>query len=288
MRTEFLKEATQSNAAASVVQVVADNWLEEGPHHRFLNTIGSQLPISAHFLSANLGGPDELDASYLDFMVKFCRKFKPTKVSEHLAMTRFGSHYFHDLLPFPWTSSFRDSVCRKIDCIQKAVGGRLLIENLSYYEQLDDHSMTEADFLSQLHDRTGCGFLLDINNLANNEKNFGVNARQFIQDLNPKAVEEIHLAKSTLVDHLWIDDHSGYPEPSSLDLLYELESGFEYQKPSIIFEQDNNLGSFTEYLSFVAELEEEPAIKDFKARGFCRSTRKATNRNDSVVGHREL
>jgi hypothetical protein len=133
---------------------------------------------------------------------------EPAAVSEHLSWNATDGIVINDLLPFPYTQVSLSCVAIRVDQVQERLGRQLLIENLSSYLSFTSSEMNEGEFLAELSRRTGCGILLDINNLYVNSRNLGMDAKSYIQKLPADAVLEYHLAGHSVQDGCLVDTHS--------------------------------------------------------------------------------
>ncbi len=190
-------------------------------------------------------------AGNLARIAALARRVEPALVSEHLAWSRWRGHYFPDLLPFVRTNEALVHVADNIDRAQQALGRRIAIENPSHYLRIEGHEWDEIDFLSELARRTGCGLLLDVNNVHVSANNLGFDAGSYIDRFPVEAVMEIHLAghsvDPTLGGALLIDSHDEAVAPGVWSLYRRLieRSG---PRPTLI-ERDGNLPAFAELLA---------------------------------------
>ncbi|MGF6479145.1 MNIO family bufferin maturase [Paraburkholderia sp. JPY419] len=176
-------------------EVHAENYMGAGgfPHHA-LSAIRERYPVSLHGVCMSIGGPDGLDAGHLARFGELVARYEPALVSEHLAWSSHGGTFFSDLLPLPYTRATLDQVCEHIDQVQEAIGRPMLLENPSTYVAFASSTMTETEFIRALAQRTGCGLLLDVNNVFVSATNHGYQARAYLADFPLEYVGEIHLA----------------------------------------------------------------------------------------------
>jgi hypothetical protein len=147
-------------------EVHAENYMGAGgPPHAALSQIRQDYPVSLHGVCMSIGGPQPLDKAHLQRFKGLVDRYEPALVSEHLAWSTHGSTYFNDLLPLPYTASTVTRVADHIDQVQEALGHQLLLENPSTYLIFPESTMSETSFIAELVRRTGCGLLLDINNV---------------------------------------------------------------------------------------------------------------------------
>lgn len=195
------------------VEVHAENCMGAGgPVHAQLDAVRARFPLSVHGVGLSIGGTDPLDAAHLQRLKRVVERFEPASVSEHLAWCSHGPHFFNDLLPIAYDEATLVRVVAHVRQVQDVLGRRLLIENPSTYVEPAGSAMEEADFLAELVARSGCGLLLDLNNVIVSCGNRGGAPQAFLARLPLDAVGEIHLAghaRETLDDGsvLRIDDH---------------------------------------------------------------------------------
>ena len=176
-------------------EVHAENYMGAGgPPHRALAAIRADYPISVHGVCMSIGGPRALDAAHLARFRELVARYEPTLVSEHLAWSSHGGTFFNDLLPLPYAKETLEHVCEHIDQVQHAIKRPILLENPSTYVAFASSTMSETDFIRAVVRRTGCGLLLDVNNVFVSATNHGFSAAAYLDELPLEAVGEIHLA----------------------------------------------------------------------------------------------
>jgi uncharacterized protein len=179
-------------------EVHAENYMcAGGPPHRALEAIRRDHPLSLHGVCMSIGGPQPLDRAHLARFRDLVRRYEPALVSEHLAWSTHERVYYNDLLPLPYTEATLARVCDHIDQVQEAIGRPLLLENPSTYVLFRESTMRETDFLRAVARRTGCGLLLDVNNVFVSATNHGFSALRYLSDFPLSAVGQIHLAGHT-------------------------------------------------------------------------------------------
>jgi len=175
-------------------EIHAENYMGDGgPPHRRLEAIRACYPLSLHGVGLSIGGPRPLDRAHLARLSALRRRYEPGLFSEHLAWSSHDSGFLDDLLPLPYTAETLAIVCDHIDETQDAVG-RMLLENPSTYVRFAESDIPECDFLSEIARRTGCGLLLDVNNIEVQAGNHGFDPRSYLDAFPLQAVGEIHLA----------------------------------------------------------------------------------------------
>jgi uncharacterized protein len=165
-----------------------------GAAHAALQAARADYPISLHGVGLSLGGTDPLDREHLAQLAAAIDRYQPALVSEHLCWGMAGGRHTNDLLPLPYTDEALRHVVNRIDEAQQALGRPLLIENVSSYLQFRGAQLTEWDFLAAVARASGCGLLLDVNNVYVSARNHGFDARAYLDALPRQAVHEIHLA----------------------------------------------------------------------------------------------
>lgn len=177
-----------------------------------LEQVRRDYPISLHGVGLSLGRADSLDARHLDKLAELVRRCEPALVSEHLCWGAIGERHLNDLLPLPYTEEALACVAEHVETAQERLGRTLLVENVSSYLAWRHSSMPEWEFVAELARRTGCGILLDVNNIYVNSVNHGFDPGEYLRAIPPAAVGEIHLAgfteKKGLGAPLLIDSHS--------------------------------------------------------------------------------
>ena len=194
-------------------EVHAENYMGAGgPPHRILERIRLDYPVSIHGVCMSIGGQEPLDAAHLERFRALVARYEPALVSEHLAWSTHASTYFNDLLPLPYTEATLVRVADHIDHVQETIGRPILLENPSTYIAFSESTMFETDFLRALVRRSGCGLLLDVNNVFVSATNQGFSAVDYLAVFPLSHVGEIHLAghaeqTDDESDPLLIDSH---------------------------------------------------------------------------------
>ena len=188
-------------------EVHAENYMGAGgPPHRALEAVRRDHPLSLHGVCMSIGGERPLDKAHLARLRDLVWRYEPALVSEHLAWSTHETTYFNDLLPLPYTAATLTRVCDHIDEVQETIRRPLLLENPSTYLAFRESTMSETDFIRAIAGRTGCGLLLDINNVFVSTTNHGFSASDYLADFPLAHVGEIHLA-----GHAEQEDDEGLP-----------------------------------------------------------------------------
>jgi uncharacterized protein (UPF0276 family) len=208
-------------------EVHAENYMGAGgPPHHALECIRRDHPISLHGVCMSIGGPQPLDRTHLARFRALVDRYEPALVSEHLAWSTHETTFFNDLLPLPYTRASLARVADHIDEAQETIGRPILLENPSTYVVFRESTMSETDFIRELVRRTGCGLLLDVNNVFVSASNHGYSALGYLADFPIEHVGEIHLAGHAEQtddegDLLLIDSHDG-PVADAVWKLFEI------------------------------------------------------------------
>jgi len=217
-----------------------------GPRLAWLETIRSRHPVSLHGVAMSLAADADPDAEHLGRLAALIDRVEPFVVSEHLAWSTWEGAYRPDLLPFPRTREALNRIVANVDQAQDALGRRIAIENPSHYLRIDGHEFDEIDFLSELARRTGCGLLLDVNNVFVSGRNLGGSPEAYIDAFPAAYIDEIHLAGHTpdpaLGERLLVDSHDA-PVAPEVWALYERLIARIGPRPTLI-ERDDNLPAF--------------------------------------------
>ncbi|WP_050468033.1 MNIO family bufferin maturase [Herbaspirillum chlorophenolicum] len=224
--------------------------MDGGPRLAWLEAVRGRHPIALHGVSLSLAGPDAPDAAHLQRLARLAARIEPVLVSEHLAWSRADGRYFPDLLPVPRTGETLARLAANIARTQDVLKRRIALENPSHYLHMDCHAWSEPEFLGELVRRTGCGLLVDVNNVHVSAANLGIDAAAYLAQLPADAIEEIHLAGHSS-DHnlpgLLVDSHDAAVAPSVWALYRTLVARIG-PRPTLI-ERDGNVPAFDELLA---------------------------------------
>jgi uncharacterized protein len=194
-KAEHFQAIIDTRPGLGFFEIHAENYMGRGgaPHRR-LDAIRELYPLSLHGVGLSIGSPGPLDQTHLKRLAAVAKRFEPTLVSEHLAWSTHEGAFFNDLLPLPYTDESLARVSEHIDEVQNALGRTMLLENPSTYVVFAESTWTETDFLREIARRTGCGLLLDVNNVVVSATNHGFDPDLYLADFPLSAVGEIHLA----------------------------------------------------------------------------------------------
>ena len=218
LRSPHLAEIAAEPPPVAWLEVHAENYMAlGGPRLRALEQIRRDRPLSIHGVGLSIGSAGGLDAAHLARVAGLVRRFEPALVSEHLAWSVNGGIYFNDLLPIPYTEETLALVAANIDRVQTTLGRQILLENPSTYLRFAASVIPEPEFITEVVARTGCGVLLDVNNVQVSAVNHGFDPLAYLAAIPAGAVQEIHLAGHTVTDLegevLLIDDHGSPVSP---------------------------------------------------------------------------
>jgi uncharacterized protein (UPF0276 family) len=218
LRSRHISEILSRRPRAGWLEVHAENYMGESAAVSALEKIRETYPLSMHGVGLSLGSAGGLDRDHLERLRRTCRRFQPALFSEHLAWSVADGAYLNDLLPLRYDEHALRIVASNVQHLQDALQRRVFIENLSAYIAFAGSTMTEAQFLAELVSRTGCGILLDVNNVYVSARNLGFDAKAFIDALPTEAIGEIHLAGHAVNevdgDIVLIDDHGSRVPPA--------------------------------------------------------------------------
>jgi uncharacterized protein (UPF0276 family) len=208
LRAAHYRALLDSQPAVGWLEVHSENYFGEGGYDlHILHQLRCNYPVSLHGVALSLGSADGIRKSHLAKLKRLVEYIEPALVSEHLCWAALGPRHFNDLLPLPYTREALDLMVAHVSEVQDTLRRPILIENVSSYLQYRASEMPELTFLAELGERSGCGILLDLNNLFVNSVNHGFDPVEALDALAPETVGEIHLAGHAAVAELLIDDH---------------------------------------------------------------------------------
>jgi uncharacterized protein (UPF0276 family) len=244
-KAQHFRDITADPGPVAWLEVHAENYMGEGGRPiAQLRALADRFPISVHGVGLSIGGEDPLDAEHLARLKKLVDWLQPASFSEHLAWSTHENGFLNDLLPLPYTDATLTRVASHIAQVQDALGCRMLLENPSTYVAFSETTMTEIDFLTELSARTGCGLLLDVNNVFVSCTNQKLDAVDYIDAFPLHLVGEVHLGghdedADEFGAPLLIDSH-GREVIDPVWALYEHTLSRGGAKPTLI-EWDNDV-----------------------------------------------
>lgn len=209
LRQSHFSAIIEAQPAVSWFEVLADHYVfSRGILLKKLRSVLADTPRVMHCTGMSLGGVDAMDYLYLDELRYLIDCLQPSWVSDHLSASKINGVFYPELLPIPYTQESLDNVCRRVDTVQSYLQRPLLLENPVVYALFEGNEFSEAAFLAELVKRTGCGILLDINNLYVNDVNHGVEPSVYFECLPSSSVKQMHLAGHVAYQHFLLDTHS--------------------------------------------------------------------------------
>lgn len=258
--------AAEQGRAPAWAEVHPQNYFGAGgPPHRWLTAIAEHLPISFHSVGLSLGSASGADEAEIDALAALCRRYAPAMVSDHLSWSNGPDDKFPDLLPIPYSHAALDHFTAEVGRVQDRLRQRILIENPSRYLAYTGDDWSEVDFLHELCRRSGCGLLLDINNVEVSAFNLGLDPVAWLDAFDPRIVGEIHVAGHAVKEDgvggtIAIDDHGSPVRASCWDLLTRF-LGRAGPKP-VLIEWDTDVPDYATLITEAAKADallREPA-----------------------------
>jgi uncharacterized protein (UPF0276 family) len=249
LKHEHFKEVLDTSPDIGFFEVHAENYMVAGgPFHHYLGLIRERYPLSLHGVGLSIGGEGPLNREHLGRLAALIERYQPHAFSEHLAWSSHGPVFLNDLLPLAYDTATLSRVCEHVDQVQSTLKRPMLLENPSTYLQFQRSTLDETDFISEIIRRTGCGLLLDVNNVYVSCINHQRDPLAYVDALPLRAVGEIHLAgfaedTDSLGDRLLIDDH-GAPIDNAVWQLYEQVLALTGPVATLI-ERDNQVPAFS-------------------------------------------
>ena len=241
-------------------EVHAENYMVAGgPMHHYLGQIRQDYPLSVHGVGLSIGGEEKLDAAHLDRLSVLLERYEPQAFSEHLAWSSHGGNFFGDLFPTPYTQESLDRVCQHVDRVQSRLRRTMLLENPATYVEYDCSEMSEGEFLHEVVRRTGCGLLLDVNNVYVSSVNLGRDPLHSLLALPLGDAQQIHLAgffddSLGASARLLIDSH-GAPVAPAVWHLYDAALQATGRLPTLL-ERDNDIPALPVLLAEAQRIEQ--------------------------------
>lgn len=266
--SEILKRLEEHPSSLNVdfFEIITENFFQtEGRPLKILEKIREYFPISFHGVSLSIASYDDVNYEYLKKVKEFEIRMNPFLVSDHLCWTGVKDNNLHNLLPFPYNEENLKHLTTKVQKAQDVLKRPLMLENLSAYLGFVDNTMTEAEFLRELHLKTGCNILLDLNNVYVNSRNQNFSPNEWLSKIPKKAVKEIHLAGFSDMGTYLFDTHS-CPVQDPVWKIYADHKDHFVDAVTLI-EWDENIPSYEKVLDEV----KKARIYEFKsvARALC-------------------
>jgi uncharacterized protein (UPF0276 family) len=255
LKAQHMAAILEGRPALGFLEIHAENYMGDGgAPHRWLSALAEHYPLSVHGVGLSLGGDRPLDREHLDRLARVVERYRPALVSEHLAWSVADGHYLNDLLPIPYDERSLTLVADHVDEVQNRLGRRILVENPAVYVAFES-SLAEPQFLTELTRRSGCGLLLDVNNVYVSHRNVGLAIDGYLDALPVETVGEIHLAghhvRRVGEAEIRIDDH-GSAVCDEVWQLYRQATARFGAVPALI-ERDSNIPELAELLAEAAQ-----------------------------------
>jgi uncharacterized protein (UPF0276 family) len=208
LRAPHYRDFLEHRQPVGWIEVHSENYFGDGGFDRHvLERVRRDYPVSLHGVGLGLGAAQGMDDRHLAKLKRLVAAIEPALVSEHLCWGAADGRHYNDLLPLAYTREALALISDRVARVQELLGRRILVENLSTYLEYAASEMSEGEFIAALARRTGCGILLDVNNLFVNQTNHGTDALATMRAIPTDCVEEIHLAGHLVTEHLLIDHH---------------------------------------------------------------------------------
>lgn len=261
LRTVHYDHILQQHPAVDWFEVISENFIDsQGRPRHILDQIAERYPIVMHGVSLSIGSTDPLDHAYLGKLKSLAAATKAAWISDHLCWTGVAGKNTHDLLPIPLTEHSLKHVCERIHIVQDVLERAFVFENPSTYVGFTGSTMNEWEFLARMSDETGCGLLLDVNNVYVSATNHDFDPDEYLRGIPHQRVVQIHLAGHTDCDTHLIDTH----DHPVIDAVWDLyRQAIAYCGPvSTLLEWDANIPPFdelhAEVLKAKAQLSTDP------------------------------
>jgi uncharacterized protein (UPF0276 family) len=243
LRTEHYDVITSEWPSVDWFEAISENFMDSGGRPlQVLEAVRRRYPVALHGVSLSIGSADPLNQTYLERLKALSDRIQPVSVSDHLCWTGVSGENLHDLLPLPHTEETITHVVSRVQQVQEFLGRRILLENISTYVTYRHSEMPEWEFLVQIAKRSGCGLLLDLNNIYVNARNHQFSPFEYLRAIPGEFVEQFHLAGHTDMGGYLFDTHSR-PVIDEVWALYR-EALTRYGPVSTMIEWDEDIPPF--------------------------------------------
>ena len=227
LRREHYPAVLAGEAACDWFEAISENYMDVGGRAReLLLAVRDRTPMTLHGVSLGIGGTDPIDEGYLASLKSLAADVEPAWVSDHLCWTSVGGHASHDLLPLPYTEESLANVVARVAHVQERLGRTLVLENVSSYVGYRISTMPEWEFVAEVARRSGCGLLLDVNNVYVSAANHGFDPREYLRAIPVGSVWQFHLAGPSEMGPLLVDTHDHPVLPEVWELYREAVGRF--------------------------------------------------------------
>ena len=243
LRTPHYEQVLQEQPDVDWFEVLSENYMVAGGKPRYyLEAIGERYPLVMHGVSMSIGSTDPLNMEYLRSLKALANAVNPRWISDHICWTSIHGVNSHDLLPLPYTWETVRHVAERVKQVQDFLGRRILLENVSSYLSYRNSEMNEWEFLNAVCDEADCLILLDVNNIYVSARNHGFDPLEYLDVVNPRRVQQIHLAGHSDYGDYVIDTHD-HDVPNAVWGLYR-ETLKRLGPVSSMIERDGNIPAF--------------------------------------------
>jgi uncharacterized protein (UPF0276 family) len=209
LRAPHYAQVLERRPDLALLEVHSENFFAAGGASlAWLERFRGIYPLSFHGVGLSLGSSEAVDATHLTKLAALVERFEPALVSEHVCWSSAAGRHSNDLLPLPYTEEALDNFASHVDAVQERLRRPILVENVSSYMRFSHSTIPEWQFVAEVARRTGCGVLLDVNNIWVNSRNHGFDPMEFLAAIDPGTVGEIHLAGFEAQGEILIDTHS--------------------------------------------------------------------------------
>lgn len=260
LRPPHYAEVLEAWPAAGWLEVHSENFFGDGGEAlRLLDAVRERYAVSLHGVGMSLGTGEPADR-HLDRLRRLVDRIEPAAVSEHLCWSSIDGRYYNDLLPLPYSEEALRVVCTRIAEVQEVLRRRILVENVSSYVEFAGSTIPEWEFVAEVVRRTGCGLLLDVNNIYVSAHNHGFDPLLYLDAIPAAAVGEIHLAGYEVCQDFLVDTH-GKPVHDAVWALYDEALARVGAKPTLI-EWDTDIPPLTVLLAEAAKADARLKVLD--------------------------
>ena len=243
LRRDHFERVLSAPTRIDWFEVISENFMVDGGKPKdVLTRVRERYPVVLHGVSLSIGSTDPLDEDYLARLRALAARVEPAWVSDHLCWAGVGGHYAHDLLPLPYTEEALDNVARRVTQVQERLGRAIALENVSSYVTFHASAMPEWEFLAEVARRSGCGILLDVNNIYVRARNHGFDPRVYLAGIPADKVWQFHLAGHSDKGSFLLDTHD-HPVTDAVWDLYG-DAVRRFGAVSTLVEWDDNIPTF--------------------------------------------
>ena len=254
-REPFRSDLFLHRAQVDFLEIIADHYLDASPDkEKELELLAGHFTLIPHGLHLSLGSAEGVDPAYLRKLASLIRRLNPPWWSEHMAFTRAGGVNIGHLAPLPFTREAVEVICRNIAHVRREIETPLILENITYTVTVPGAEMSEAEFLTEVLDRTDYGLLLDVTNLHTNAVNHGYDGSAFLEKLPLERIVQLHFVGGNWREGVLVDSHSQPTPPEVWKLMDEVMSRAPVK--GVILERDENLPRFEELLGELEQARE--------------------------------